>query len=94
MLVILTKNDKWDKVFKSGLSKFFKGCLSQNILSPLLNTLSQISQQYIIFTFLKSNTFVKELFTGNRLLSPTIKNENKVHIRERKKYCQVQFSKK
>ena len=27
-----------DKVFKSGLSKFFKGCLPQNLLSPLLNT--------------------------------------------------------
>ena len=32
----------WDKVFKSGLSKFFKGCLPQNLLSPLLNTLSQL----------------------------------------------------
>ena len=28
----------WDKVFKSGL-KLFKGCHSQNLLSPLLNTL-------------------------------------------------------
>ena len=33
---------KWDKVFKSGLSKFFKGCLPQNFLSPLLNTLFQM----------------------------------------------------
>ena len=33
---------KWDKVFKSGLSKLFKGCLPQNLLSPLLNTLSQM----------------------------------------------------
>ena len=32
----------WDKVFKSGLSKFFKGCLPQKLLSPLLNTLSHI----------------------------------------------------
>ena len=32
----------WDKVFKNGLSKFFKGCLPQNLLSPLLHTLSQI----------------------------------------------------
>ena len=30
----------WDKVFKSGLSKFFKGCLRQNLRSPLFNTLS------------------------------------------------------
>ena len=33
---------KWDKVFKSGLSEFFKGCIPQNLHSPLLNTLSQI----------------------------------------------------
>ena len=32
----------WDKVFKSGLCKFFKGCLPQNLLSPLLNTLSHL----------------------------------------------------
>ena len=31
-----------DKVFKNGLSKFFKDCLPQNLLSPLLNTLSHI----------------------------------------------------
>ena len=30
------------KVFKSGLSTFFKGCLSQNLLSQLLNTLSHM----------------------------------------------------
>ena len=29
---------KWDKVFKNRLSKFFKGCLPQNLLSPFLNT--------------------------------------------------------
>ena len=46
----------WDKVFKSGLStfcgrqplnveadKFFKCCLPQNLLSPLLNALSHLS---------------------------------------------------
>ena len=47
---------KWDKVFKSGISKFclsrpypfnfFKGYLAQNLLSPLLNTLSQILLYY------------------------------------------------
>ena len=31
-----------DKVFKNGLSKFFKYCLPQNLLSPLLNTLPHI----------------------------------------------------
>ena len=31
-----------DKVFKNGLSKFFKDCLPQNVLSPLMNTLSHI----------------------------------------------------
>ena len=29
----------WYKVFKNGLSKFFKGCLALNLFSPLLNTL-------------------------------------------------------
>ena len=36
----------WDKVFKSSRPyrlKFFKGCLPQNLLRPLLNTLSNIS---------------------------------------------------
>ena len=38
----LDKHRKWDKVCKGRLSKFFKGFLPQNLLSPLLNTLSQI----------------------------------------------------
>ena len=42
-------NHRWDKVFKSGLSKFFKGCLPQNLLSPLLNTLSQnLTEQHCV----------------------------------------------
>ena len=36
----------WDKVFKSGLSKFFKSCLPQNLLSPLLNALSHLVGKY------------------------------------------------
>ena len=63
-----SNNSIWDKVFKSGLSKFcgrqplknfrgygllkqtisskfFKGCLPQNLLSPLLNTLSHITSK-------------------------------------------------
>ena len=32
----------WDKVFKRGLSEFIKGCLPQNLVIPLLNTLSHI----------------------------------------------------
>ena len=39
--LFVTRN-KWDKVFTSRLSKFFKGCLPQNLLSPLLNTLSHL----------------------------------------------------
>ena len=62
----------WDKVFRSGLSKFFgrqplkifkdmvclsgpypskffKGCLPQNLLSPFLNTLSHLD----LYTFLQ-----------------------------------------
>ena len=41
-LFYFKKDYKWDKVFKSGLSKFFKGCLPQNLISPLLNNLPQI----------------------------------------------------
>ena len=33
------KKLKWGKVFNSGLSKFFNGCLPQNIIGPLSNTL-------------------------------------------------------
>ena len=29
-------------ILESGISKFFKNCLQQNLLSPLLNTLSHI----------------------------------------------------
>ena len=29
--MVKTRNYIWDKVFKSGLSKFFKGCLPQNL---------------------------------------------------------------
>ena len=35
----------WDKVFKSGLSKFFKDCLPQNLFSPFLNSFSHIPLQ-------------------------------------------------
>ena len=38
--VVLRK--KWDKVFKIGLNEVFEGCLLQNLLSPLLNTLSHL----------------------------------------------------
>ena len=34
---------KWEKVFKSVLSKFFTGCLAENLHSSLLNTLSQMA---------------------------------------------------
>ena len=34
----------WDKVFKSGLSKFYGRQPLKNLLSPLLNTLSHISK--------------------------------------------------
>ena len=64
------KHDKWDKAFKSGLSKFcgrqhlknlsastFKGCLPQNVLSPLLNTLSQMTW-YWGTSFRKHNFFL------------------------------------
>ena len=39
-------SDIWNKVFKSGLSKFFKGWLPQNLFSSLLNTLSHLEDQF------------------------------------------------
>ena len=47
----------WDKAFKSGLSKFFKGSLPQNFTSSLLNTLSHIffSYKITIRNTIKSN---------------------------------------
>ena len=51
----LNDNIIWDKVFKSVLSKFFKGCLPQNLLSPLFNTLSDRSckcEKMLRFTLL------------------------------------------
>ena len=40
--VLFEKIFIWDKIFESGLSKFFKDFLPQNLLSPLLNTLSRL----------------------------------------------------
>ena len=40
----------WGEGFKSRLSKFFKGCLPQNLLGPLLNTLSHIIISRILWT--------------------------------------------
>ena len=37
------REKKWAKVLKSGLNKFIKGFLPQNLFSPLLNTLSQMT---------------------------------------------------
>ena len=47
------RNDIRDKVLKSRLSKFFKGYLPQNLLSPLLYTLSLIiAAHYAIFIYI------------------------------------------
>ena len=35
-------SNRWDKVFKNGPSKFFKGCLSQILFGPFSYTLSHI----------------------------------------------------
>ena len=37
-----SQSNNQDKVFKSGLSKFLKGCHPQNLLSKLLNALLQM----------------------------------------------------
>ena len=56
-----TRNQIWDKAFKSGLSKFcgrqplrnpfkfFKGCLPQNLLRPLLNTLPHMRYSSVTY---------------------------------------------
>ena len=51
----------WDKVFKSGLSNLFKGYPLQNLLSPLLNALSQINYRlnHIITFNIRLLTFTK-----------------------------------
>ena len=41
------REKKWAKVLKSGLNKFIKGFLPQNLFSPLLNTLSQMTMYMI-----------------------------------------------
>ena len=47
---------KWDKVFKNGPSKIFKGCLPQISLGPFLNTLSQITVYWsLTFGTIKNN---------------------------------------
>ena len=38
---------KWDKVFKSGLNNFCGRQPLKNLLSPLLNTLSQMSGVFV-----------------------------------------------
>ena len=38
----LSEKFKWGKVLESGIKKFFKGCLPQNLHSSLLNILSQV----------------------------------------------------
>ena len=72
-----TKTHKWGEVFKSGpgkslwktvfksLKACFKGCLSQILLGPLLNTLSKIkyclnSDYFDIFFLKKWITFKEE----------------------------------
>ena len=46
----VTVNMIWDRVFKMGPSKFFKGYLPQNLLSPLLNTLSRMKLTCCFFS--------------------------------------------
>ena len=40
-------------ILESGISKFFKNCLQQNLLSPLLNTLSHIILKKLLKDFRK-----------------------------------------
>ena len=45
----------WDKIFKNGPGKNFKGCLPQILLAPFLNTLSHIK---LLFTSLRFSSLV------------------------------------
>ena len=45
---VLSSSKIWDKVFKNGPSKIFKGCLAQILLGPFLNTLSHILHSRVI----------------------------------------------
>ena len=45
----------WTKYPKNGLSKFFKGCLPQNLFRPLLNTLPHLSVRMWRFSSLRMN---------------------------------------
>ena len=61
------------QVFKSGLSKFFKGCLPQNLLSPLLNTFFHLTVCYydVTYVFQSESTLyswlnIKDLLARNR----------------------------
>ena len=61
---------KTSSVFKSGLSKFFEGCLPQNLLSPFLNTFSQFYDMVLdttlkILTLSLSNITVESYFLLN-----------------------------
>ena len=56
--------------------KFFKGCLPQNVLSPLLNTLSQISEE------LRRLTALPCKLDGMGIIN-TIKIRNKEYVNSR-----------
>ena len=65
----------WDKVFKSGLRKFLKPCLPQNLLSLLLNTLPHLFCQFPCFwTFIifakKKNPSVWQAVWQGRKYAP------------------------
>ena len=70
--MFVTRN-KWDKVFTSGLSKFFKGCLPQNLFSPFLNTLPQMFMG-VMLSEIETDKFITQIFKlltsrpGDRLL--------------------------
>ena len=48
----------WDKVFKSRLKKF-KSCLPQDLLSPLLNTLSHMVKELLLVWSKKHGIILK-----------------------------------
>ena len=70
--MVKTRNYIWDKVFKSGLSKFFKGCLPQNLLSPLLNTFSVCATAQLIVCMLGNN---QSIAVGSPIKAPNLNQQ-------------------
>ena len=53
---------KWNKVFKIGSNKIFKGCLPQILLGPFLNTFSQILNEEFDIPYMSTTNKKNKVF--------------------------------